>query len=185
MSLLGHLLELHSGLPYARLVDATICQPLGLADTTITLSTDQHHRLIGGYSIYGQRVPNWDFLVMAPGGAFRSTVHDLLTFVEVHLTQPPDGLIPAFRRAHETHFTHTTFDVGLAWIVQTRGENHVVHWHNGGTGGYVSFLGMDKRHHVGIVILSNYGDASVANSASYDVDTMGFTLLEELARSSG
>jgi serine-type D-Ala-D-Ala carboxypeptidase/endopeptidase len=113
---------------------------------------------------------------MAPGGAYRSTVNDMLDFITAHLMQQPDALQPVFQLAHETHFRHTTFDVGLAWIIQQHGADHLVYWHNGGTGGYVSFLGMDKQHQVGIVLLSNYGDASVGN---YDLDTIGYTLLED------
>jgi hypothetical protein len=81
-----------------------------------------------------------------------------------HLTQQPEALQPVLRLAHETHFRHTTFDVAMAWIIQQ------------------CLLGMDKQHQVGIVLLSNYGDASVGN---YDLDAIGFTLLEELTHSSG
>jgi serine-type D-Ala-D-Ala carboxypeptidase/endopeptidase len=182
MSLLGHILELHTGQPYERLIQTTICQPLGLSDTCITLSSAQHQRLIPAYAFDGRRVSNWDFQVMAPGGALRSTVHDLLTFLVALLADPPEALVPAFRRSQETSFIHTMFAVGFAWIIRTRSANQIVYYHNGGTRGYTSFLGFDKRHQIGVVVLSNSGDTSVQNSATDDVDTMGFTLLEELAR---
>jgi serine-type D-Ala-D-Ala carboxypeptidase/endopeptidase len=183
MSLLGHILELHTGQPFERLIQTTICQPLGLSDTCISLSSTQHQRLIPAYAFDGRRVSNWDFQVMAPGGALRSTIYDLLTFLAAHLAAPPEALIPAFRRAHEIYFNHTIFAVGLAWIIRTRSENQIVYYHNGGTRGYTSFLGLDKHHQVGVVVLSNSGDTSVNNSATDDVDNMGFTLLAELANS--
>ncbi len=57
--------------------------------------------------------------------------------------------------------------IGLAWQTQSSAGGDVV-WHNGGTGGYRSFLGFsaDRRH--GIVIL--------ANSAN-GVDELGFAAL--------
>ena len=48
-----------------------------------------------------------------------------------------------------------------------------VHWHNGGTGGYKSYVGLVESHDVGVVLLSNSGD-SVGDGA---LDRMGFEIL--------
>ena len=47
-------------------------------------------------------------------------------------------------------------EVGLAWMVTTRGDAQIV-WHNGGTGGYRSIIAFDSRRRVGVVVLSNAG----------------------------
>jgi CubicO group peptidase (beta-lactamase class C family) len=46
-------------------------------------------------------------------------------------------------------------------------------WHNGGTGGFRSFLGFVPDTHVGVVVLSN---------SSRSVDAIGFRLLESISR---
>jgi len=42
-------------------------------------------------------------------------------------------------------------------------------WHNGGTGGYHSFIGFDKSKRLGVVVLSN---------SNNDIDDIGLHLLE-------
>ncbi|MBK8314592.1 MAG: DUF3471 domain-containing protein [Acidobacteria bacterium] len=47
-------------------------------------------------------------------------------------------------------------------------ETEIV-WHNGGTGGYHSFIGFDKKKRRGVVVLSN---------STNDIDDIGLHLLE-------
>jgi serine-type D-Ala-D-Ala carboxypeptidase/endopeptidase len=44
--------------------------------------------------------------------------------------------------------------VGLAWIISNREGKQIV-WHNGGTGGFRSFMGFDPVLGVGVVVLCN------------------------------
>jgi hypothetical protein len=61
--------------------------------------------------------------------------------------------------------------IGAAWItIGARGRE--VTWHNGGTGGFRSWLGLDRGAGAGVAVVS-------ATSAS--VDPPGFTLLKEEA----
>jgi serine-type D-Ala-D-Ala carboxypeptidase/endopeptidase len=60
--------------------------------------------------------------------------------------------------------------VALGWHVLTR-NGHDLIWHNGGTGGYRSYLGYDPITHVGVVVLSNV-------STSAGVDDIGSHLLD-------
>ena len=56
--------------------------------------------------------------------------------------------------------------VGLGWHFFK--EN--IRWHNGGTGGYKSFCGIDLEKNRGVVVLSN---------STYSVDDLGLHLLDE------
>lgn len=58
-------------------------------------------------------------------------------------------------------------EVALAWHVRKKFGSEIV-WHNGGTGGYHSFVGFDKQKRRGVVVLGN--------SAS-DIDDIGWHLL--------
>jgi serine-type D-Ala-D-Ala carboxypeptidase/endopeptidase len=179
MGLLGHLCSLKTSQPYADLVKEIICQPLSMADTTIQLTPEQQHRLTRGYSADGAITSNWDFDVMAPAGAFRSTAQDLLIFLQANLSEldPQRALILAL--SQNRYFdVSDALSIGLAWHIWTLRNGQTVHWHNGGTGGYMSYIGFDRVQQTGIVILSNYGDA-FAND--FSLDEMAIRILMELS----
>jgi len=44
--------------------------------------------------------------------------------------------------------------IAYAWHIQTKNGNSIV-WHNGGTGGYRSYMGFNPETRVGVVVLSN------------------------------
>ena len=58
--------------------------------------------------------------------------------------------------------------IGLCWHILNKFGMEAI-WHNGGTGGYRSFIGFNKKKRQGVVVLSNS-----ANS----IDDLGFHLLE-------
>lgn len=84
MGLLGHILGLAAEMDYGELVIERICRPLGMNDTAITLSDDQLSRLAPGHARRKQ-VSNWDIPTLAGCGAFRSTIHDMLTFLNANI----------------------------------------------------------------------------------------------------
>jgi D-alanyl-D-alanine-carboxypeptidase/D-alanyl-D-alanine-endopeptidase len=176
VGLLGHLLAGKDGRPFETLVRESIARPLGMADTSIRLSDPRRHRLVRGHAPDGRAVPGWDFDVLAPAGALHSTADDLLTFLGANL-DPPDGpLGRALRRAQEAHFGRGSGSrQGLGWQIEDDVTTSLtILWHNGGTGGYKSFLGFVASEQVGIVLLSNYGDALGGDDV---LDRMGFEFL--------
>jgi CubicO group peptidase (beta-lactamase class C family) len=44
--------------------------------------------------------------------------------------------------------------IAYAWHVQTKNGNSII-WHNGGTGGYGTYMGFDAKTRAGVVVLSN------------------------------
>ena len=46
--------------------------------------------------------------------------------------------------------------IGLNWIVMHAGSDTIV-WHNGGTGGYRTFIGMVLSRGIGVVVMTNSG----------------------------
>ena len=115
-------------------------------------------------------MPNWDLPALAGAGALRSTANDLLTFLEPNLglrESPLDAVLRATHRSRRS-FQPPSLDIGLGWLIWTE-HGREIHWHNGGTGGYRSFIGFDRTAGVGVVVLSN---------AARDVDDLGFHLLD-------
>ncbi len=173
--LLGHLLALKAGKPYEDLVKQTICIPLDLTNTTITLSAEQNRRLTPGHNPEGKIIPNWNMDVLAPAGALWSNAEDLLRFLAAYLEPGSSPLSAALIEAQNEHFKEFVGAVGLGWRIDKSIEDRLIHWHNGGTGGYVSFIGFDKNGRVGVVLLSNYGDAWRGDDS---IDKMGMQILK-------
>ena len=172
--LLGHALALSQETDYETLVSDRLLEPLGMSDTSITLSPSQQERLAVGHSVQLRPVANWDLPTLAGAGALRSTVNDMLTFVEANLGLRESALQEAMADSHQSRrdFQAPGMRIGLGWVIRS-GHGRELHWHNGGTGGYRSFLGFDLESQTGVVVLSNSGDS---------VDDLGFHLLDSRYR---
>jgi serine-type D-Ala-D-Ala carboxypeptidase/endopeptidase len=97
-------------------------------------------------------VANWDLPTLAGAGALRSSANDMLTFLGAFLGYKESPLAPAMKGMLEVNrpVGKTGFEIGLGWNIL--GE---IVWHDGGTGGFRSFIGYDPKASVGVVALSN------------------------------
>jgi serine-type D-Ala-D-Ala carboxypeptidase/endopeptidase len=158
--LLGHALALRAGKDFETLVRERITAPLGMKSTAIALSGELAKRLASGHDAELQPVANWDLPTVAGAGALRSTANDLLTFLGAVLGYAKTPLGPAMasmltpRRA-----AGPNMEIALGWHVASKDGKEIV-WHNGGTGGYRSFVGFDPKSRTGVVVLSNASTAS-------------------------
>ncbi len=170
VGLLGHALARGDGADYETLVSTRILEPLGMVDTSISLTPSRRERLAAGHDRALEPVSNWDIPTLAGAGALRSTVNDLLTFVEANLGLRASPLHEAMAVTHRPRraFPAPNMEVGLGWIIRNERGRTIV-WHNGGTGGYRSFLGFDPASGAGVTVLSN---------SARSVDDLGFHLLD-------
>jgi D-alanyl-D-alanine-carboxypeptidase/D-alanyl-D-alanine-endopeptidase len=154
--LLGHALARHVGGDYESLVHDRILAPLDMESTAITLSPAMKARLAAGHDVALEPVPNWDLPTFAGAGALRSTASDLLTFLEMALGTKQSPLVPALTATLATRRPTGIRDetAGFGWIIAKSGDDEMI-WHNGGTGGYRSFVGFLPKAKVGVVVLSN------------------------------
>lgn len=170
--LLGHALARRQGTDYKSLVRERILTPLGMSDTAITLPADLAARLAPGHDAALNKVSNWDLPALAGAGALRSTVNDMMTFLEMALDLKDSPLSSALAASLQTRQPNSAPGgaVALGWMV-TPGHDEEIVWHNGGTGGYQSFIGFLPKSKVGVVVLSNA-------STSAGVDDIGMHLLD-------
>ncbi|MCS4100363.1 serine hydrolase domain-containing protein [Salinibacter ruber] len=162
MGLLGHLLTRRADTTYAALVRRRITGPLGLSDTRIRLTDAQHSRFAQGHTRAGAPTSPWHFEALAGAGALRSTAADLLAYLRAHrhaleaASGPTLALQRAMRRAATiraaTNRENTR--IGLGWHQSAR-DGHEVLWHNGGTGGFRSFVALDRETGHGVVVLTS------------------------------
>jgi serine-type D-Ala-D-Ala carboxypeptidase/endopeptidase len=166
-SVLGLAITTKAGRSYEQLVLDEICRPLKMESTRITLGADLRARFTPGHSAEGQTVSAWDLGIMSPAGGLRSTTRDMAKFVAANLGLTEGPLKEIFAETHRGRAEAGKGEVALAWHITHQPGADIV-WHNGGTGGFRSFAGLDLKARRGVVVLSN-----AANS----VDDLGLHLL--------
>lgn len=170
MGLLGQALAERAGKPYEQLVTERILQPLGMSDTRISLTGELKARLAQGHDGDLEPAGNWDIPGMAGAGAWRSTASDMLRFLAACINPPADRLGEAIRLSIGSRRPAgaPTMTIGLGWHILQRGDRRMV-WHNGGTGGYHSFVGFDPVSKSNALVLSN---------SSADIDDIGRYIID-------
>ena len=154
--LLGHVLELRTGKSYDALVTERITAPLGMADTSIAVPEQKRERFAQGHSRRGKPVSHWDLPSLAGAGALRSTVADLMRFLDAQTGDAPPGLGEAMRETQKPRATRGALSVGLGWFsLPIKGLDRRVVWHDGGTGGFRSVAGFVEGGETAVVVLSN------------------------------
>jgi len=164
--LLGHVLACRAGTDYESLIRSRITQPLSMPDTGITLSSSMKQRMATGHNAMLAPVPNWDLPTLAGAGALRSSANDMLTFLEAFLGYKETPLAPAVKAMLEVRRPAGKIEIGLGWLIYST-DGREIAWHNGGTGGFRSFVGYDPKERIGVVVISN----------ACGVDDIGFHLL--------
>jgi CubicO group peptidase (beta-lactamase class C family) len=173
VGLLGHALARRAGMSYEALVRTRILEPLAMKSTAITLSDAQKARLAAGYDATGARAENWDLPTLAGAGALRSTANDLLTFLaaELGVVKSPLAAAMAAQLVPRRPTGQPGLEIALGWHVSKTPAGQEIVWHNGGTGGYRTFIGFDRAKQAAVVVLSNM-------STSGGVDDIGRHLLD-------
>ena len=154
--LLGAALTRHLGTTYNDAVRERIATPLGMAATRCR--PEVH---VAGHTRRGrERRDVWTFDAMAGAGALWSTVTDMTAFVRANLEPPPASpLGEAIRLAQQPLAGTGRMQQAMAWI-RLAGRDGALLWHNGGTAGFRSFVGVDVDRGRGVVVLGN-SDRSV------------------------
>jgi CubicO group peptidase (beta-lactamase class C family) len=170
VGLLGHALARKAGMTYEQLLRERILHPLGMNDTTITLTGEQRKRLAAGHGPGLGPAKNWDLDALAGAGAIRSTANDMLKFLAANRELTDTPLKPAMRRmrAVRRETGSPGLSIMMAWHVWNKYGTEII-WHNGATAGYHSFAGFDPSRKTGVVVLCN---------TFFDIDNLGLHILE-------
>jgi CubicO group peptidase (beta-lactamase class C family) len=154
VGLLGQALANRAGKSYAALLQQEIAGPLGLKDTVVSLSQEQQTRFIQGHDAEHRPAHAWDLDALAGAGAIRSTAADMLAYLEAQLhPEKFPALAAAIAQTHELRSeAGPGMRIGLAWLNMDKGAYY---WHNGGTGGYSSYVFFDPQNDCAGVVLFN------------------------------
>ena len=149
-AILGYTAELNFGQEYETLIKEKICGPLGMEDTRITLNSEQQKRFVTAYNEDGEIVSHWEFKIFAGAAALRSTVKDMLSYVEGNIGVRAPELEERFQMTHRS----LRFNYGLGWFVSDYGGNEII-FHDGLTYGSNTYVKFSKTKKIGLVVLSN------------------------------
>ncbi|HTK55004.1 MAG TPA: serine hydrolase domain-containing protein, partial [Gemmatimonadaceae bacterium] len=169
VGLLGHVLSRATGQSYEEMERQRVWVPLGMTNTAVTLTPWMKAHLALGHGDNGQVVANWDLPTLAGAGAIRSTTNDMLKFLDANLHPERGPLQRAMAFAHEERARAGNMMIGLNWLSTHAGTDTIV-WHNGGTGGYRTFIGFEPSRKTGVVVMTNSGGAGA--------DDIGFHILD-------
>lgn len=159
--LLGHAVAKAAGSGYERLLH----EVMGAGFSTPTRAEDLGPADLTGCSRLGRRLPAWVGEGLAPAGGVRATIGTMRGFLRSVLDGSARGLSAL---EPVSQFT-SRVGIGAGWItLEFRGR--AITWHNGSTGGFSSWIGLDRVAGVGVVVLE-------ARHGS--VDRQGFRLLTD------
>ncbi len=166
---LGQALCQAAGSGYEALVRKEISAPLQMPDTTVTLSPAQRTRLAQPFDESLEPTVLWELPFPTGAGALRSDAADMLRYVAANLGPTDSPLTKALAATHQPRAAgRGQNQLGLAWQISPR-HGRTITWHNGETGGYYSFVGLDLEARRGVVVLAN---------AANGVEDIGFHLLD-------
>lgn len=161
-TVLGCALAAAAGMSYEELLTREILSPLGLRETALALSGKRPPEIVAGHSQTGQAASRWTFDVCAPAGALCSNIRDQLKWIEFLLTDPD-------RQSLRPHASAGNGEIGLGWMIRPGGESC---WHNGGTGGFSSYLAVHRRLRCGVAILANRHASSLVTALGTNIERL-------------
>jgi serine-type D-Ala-D-Ala carboxypeptidase/endopeptidase len=162
--ILGTVLEVAYGKPWAALVEEKITAPLGMADTVQALSPEQQARLAKPWD-GGNAAHEWSFQAIAGAGALHSTAADMSKFADALLAgaKGPLGAAWPMLAGDYADMPAVGGKIGLALmhIPAVAGSGAADHYeHDGGTGGYRSLVEVWPRDDRATVILASNAAAA-------------------------
>lgn len=147
-ALVGHAGAAASRLGYDAWLNRALFTPLGLAATRVA------HPLCpapGGLDKVGRRQEPWVLRGYAPAGGVVSTPGDMTRLLRALITGGAPGMAATMPLVNLDDG-----GVGMLWFQGPSGTR----WHNGGTGGYSSFLAFDPHRARGVLVLSDVSDGA-------------------------
>lgn len=167
--LLGYILAGAYRTDFEHMLKENVFSPFKMEDTCIRVKPDTSAMFAKGYAGLLKINPlsdgphglhltftskPWDMTdIIAGAGAIRSTGSDMMKFLKICINSENDfvsnSMIPIFKDEDD-------FENGMCWgIIKMKKMSEPLIYHDGGTGGFRSFIGILKGKKSGVVILSN------------------------------
>jgi D-alanyl-D-alanine-carboxypeptidase/D-alanyl-D-alanine-endopeptidase len=150
VGLLGDVLADRAGVPYATLLHDRVLAPLHMDDTSIVTTAAMQPYVAVGHDADGMPTAPWTFQAIAPAGAIRSSLDDMLKYLRCNMGEGPLARTCLF--AQQPRSTLQGSHIGLVWWTS---DTSGIVTHDGETGGYQATIAVSKDHNTGVVVLTN------------------------------
>jgi CubicO group peptidase (beta-lactamase class C family) len=163
------------GEPFSDLLRREVLEPLNLRGVTPETDPDPDRRRLFGHSDSGKEMEHWHNPALAGAGSLFSTIEGMARYLAANLQPGATALQAPLELVHEAREAAVPgLRVALGWLV-TEGADGPVHWHNGGTAGFGSFVCLDLRRQLGVAVL-------ISRRHYPELDTAALAVLSELKR---
>src|SRR5579872_2618228 len=154
IALLGQALANREHTGYAKLLQTRVLRPLGMSETALSsdMTSAMTARMASGHDGDGNPVAAWNFQAIAPAGAIRSTIADMLKYVRCNMGQGPLAQVCEFAQRPRSTFPGN--QIGLVWW--TGDVTPIIH-HGGDTAGFHASVAVSPDREIGVVALTNGG----------------------------
>ena len=173
MMLLSSLIAKRAGVDFETLLQTRLFAPVGMPNSYI----NQKPKTVlaaQGHTPNHQPTSAWNFSTNAAGvGGVRATLDDMVAYVSAQLGLSQSAISPALKLTQQEIKLAANTKMAMNWSLAPL-DNHWVHIHEGGTGGFSSFVAFDLQTQRGVVVLSDTAMTSVGGLSS-----VGNHLLDE------
>ena len=150
VGLLGSIAADVAEMEYPIAITDYIFEPLGMSRSFASHPQQTDSNMALGYS-NGAVVPAWTFEAMAGAGAIVSTANDLMQLIRANCEVDASDMNKAIIATQQPQEVD---EMALGWNLRSDSDGNTVYWHNGGTGGYASFLAVNPSKSQGWLILT-------------------------------
>lgn len=152
--LLSLVLTRHAGQSFQALLQERVLAPLQMHHTWVDTLPDDV-QMAAGHSAADVPTPPWTFHPALAGvGGVRATLDDMLRYARAQLGQAPEALAPALGLSQQPVQTDAAQAMAMQWfLVPLAGGQALVH--DGGTGGFTTFMAVDRVRGRAAVVLSD------------------------------
>jgi serine-type D-Ala-D-Ala carboxypeptidase/endopeptidase len=171
-ALLGDVLMSASGKDFETLLKQKITTQLGMKSTMIALTPALKSNRAMPHLQYGHPTVSWSNPHMIGAGGASSNMKDMLVFAAANVGLIQTDLSAAMALTHVKQGKKDGNDgfITMGWTILNE-DNDQILWKDGATGGYRTFIGIDKKRKYGVVILSNCGVNTMSDMGLHILDT--------------
>lgn len=169
VGLLGHVLALIDNKSYQALINDRVLNQLKMNNTFVELPAEKLQHFSDGHNDQLNSTKHWQLTTLAGAGAIKSSAADMALYLNNNMNQLSLNKDINLSQKITADFDENSTKIALAWL-KISNKNFQYYMHNGGTGGFRSFIGFDKDKQKGIVILAN---------SDFDMDEIGHAYLTD------
>lgn len=165
MMLLTSIIAKRAGTDFETLLQTRLFTPTGMNNSYINLKP-KDIKAAQGHTPNNKTTPAWTFKTNTAGvGGVRATLDDMVGYVQAQLGKTESSISPALKMSQQPIKTEANNKMAMNWMLAPL-DTHLVHMHEGGTGGFSAFTVFDLEKKRGVVILSDTALTSVGGLSS-------------------